>query len=125
MTHLIGRALVLAAEAGGPAPAGGGEPAPPSSPMAGLWGLAPFVLILIAFFWFTSRSQKKRERQRREMLDGIKVKDDVMTIGGIHGRVVQVKDDAFVLRIDPEKDIKITISKSGVSRRAGDGEEED
>lgn len=91
--------------------------------MAGIWGLAPFILILIAFFWFTSRSQKKREQRRQGMLESIKVKDDVMTIGGIQGRVVQVKDDAFVLRIDPEKDIKITIAKSGVSRKLGEEEE--
>lgn len=122
MTDLLSSVLVLAGEAGGAAPAGAGR-APSPSPMAGIWGLAPFILILIAFFWFTSRSQKKREQRRQGMLESIKVKDDVMTIGGIQGRVVQVKDDAFVLRIDPEKDIKITIAKSGVSRKLGEEEE--
>ncbi len=110
--------LVLAADAAGGG-TDGGAGAQPGGAMAGLWSILPFVLIVVAFLWFTSRSQKKREQQRQEMLDSIRPKDDVTTIGGIQGRVVSVKDDAFVLRIDPEKDIKITIAKTGVSRKLG------
>ena len=127
MTALLSAALMiasdaLAAEVGGPAPAPAGGPAPQANPMAGIWTLLPFVLILIAFFWFTSRAQKKREQRRQEMLDSIKLKDDVMTVGGIYGRVVQIRDDGFVLRVDDEKDVKITVSKSAVSRRVGEPE---
>jgi preprotein translocase subunit YajC len=113
---------VLAAEVGGPAPApaaGGGQT---QNPMAGIWALLPFVLILIAFFWFTSRSQKKRDQKRQEMLNSIKLKDDVMTIGGMYGRVVQIRDDEFVLRVDDDKDVKVTVSKNAVSRRVGEPE---
>jgi preprotein translocase subunit YajC len=126
MTALLSNALVLAsgvlaAEVGGPAPGPASGPAQ-TNPMAGIWTLLPFVLILIAFFWFTSRSQKKREQKRQEMLSSIKLKDDVMTIGGIHGRVVQIRDDEFVLRVDDDKDVKITVSKNAVSRRVGEPE---
>jgi len=119
--HAVAASL-LAAEAGGQgaAPAGGA----PANPMSGIWPLLPIVVIMIAFFWFTSRSQKKRERKRQEMLSAIKPKDDVTTIGGIFGRVVQVKDDAFVLRVDDEKDVKITVSKQAVSRKVGEPEPE-
>ena len=121
MTGLTGAVIVLAAEAGGgaPAPAAG---APQQSPLAGIVTLLPFLLILIGFFWFTSRSQKKREQKRRDMLDAIKVKDDVMTVGGIRGRVIQVKEDEFVLRVDDDKDVKITVAKSAISRKVGEPE---
>lgn len=121
IAHAVAASL-LAAEAGGQgaAPAGGA----PANPMSGIWPLLPIVVIMIAFFWFTSRSQKKRERKRQEMLSAIKPKDDVTTIGGIFGRVVQVKDDAFVLRVDDEKDVKITVSKQAVSRKVGEPEPE-
>ena len=83
-------------------------------------GFLPIILILIAFFWFTHRSQKRRDQDRQQMLDSIRPKDRVVTLGGIHGRVVSVKDDAFVLRVDDEKDVKITVSRTGVSRKADD-----
>lgn len=106
--------------------AGTAPPAPEKPGLSGmLWQLAPFIAIIAVFFWFMSRSQKKRDAQRRQMLDDIKVKDDVVTIGGIHGRVVQIKGDEFVLRVDPEKDIKITIARTGISRKKGQPQEAD
>ena len=54
------------------------------------------------------------------MLDTIQARDRVVTMGGIHGRVVSIKQDTFVLRVDEEKDVKITVSRSGVSRKAGE-----
>jgi preprotein translocase subunit YajC len=119
MVHLLNGALLIAAEAGGEAAAGAEQ-----SPLSGLLGIVPFIVIIVAFFWFTSRSQKKRERQRQEMLDSIEPKDDVVTIGGVHGRVVKIEDDQVTLRIDPEKDVKITLAKSGIGRKAGEEEPE-
>jgi len=129
MTRLLDTMLLLAYEAGEEAgdaaaaaqDASQGAP-PPGNP---LFGLIPFILIIVVFFWLMSRSQKKRERQRQEMLDSIKPKDDVMTIGGIRGRVVQIKGDEVVVRIDPDKDIKITMARSGISRKLGDEEQAD
>ncbi|MHC4788492.1 MAG: preprotein translocase subunit YajC [Planctomycetota bacterium] len=123
MTSLLQRTFALAAEAGGAA-GGAADGADPQSPLAGILSMAPIFLIIIAFFWFTSRSRKKREQKRSEMLDNLRPKEDVLTIGGLHGRIVRIQDDEVVLRIDPEKDIKITIAKSGISRRLGEEEPE-
>jgi len=109
--------IVLAAAEGAPA---GDAPAAPSSYSF----LIPMALILMVFFWLTSRSQKKRDRERQQVLDSIKPKDKVVTVGGIHGRVVRAKDDAYVLRVDEEKDICITVQKTAVSRKAGDEDEQ-
>jgi len=122
MTTLLNSLTVFAAEVGG-APAAGGPSGAPSGLQA-IWSILPFVLILGAFFWMMSRSQKKRERARKEMLDAIRPKDDVMTIGGIRGRVMQIKEEEIVLRIDPDKDIRITMAKSAISRRLGDEPQE-
>jgi len=107
-------ALVIAQDAGGapPAPAGG------LSDMLRLF--APMILILIVFMWMTHRSQKKKEMEREQMLASIKPRDKVVTIGGIHGRVVNVKEDVFVLRVDEDKDVRITVSRSGVSRKVAE-----
>ncbi|MCK4375026.1 MAG: preprotein translocase subunit YajC [Candidatus Brocadiae bacterium] len=123
MAGLHNAAFVLAAETGGQAAAAPAQ-GQPGGFGQGLIGLLPIVAILVLFFWFMSRSQKKRDKKRRDMLDSVRTKDDVLTIGGIHGRVVQMKDDEVVLRIDPEKDIKITVAKNCISRRLGEEEPE-
>jgi preprotein translocase subunit YajC len=120
MTAALNTMFVLASELGGQTPAGGGAGQPAANPLQALWSFLPFIIILVGFFWFTTRSQKKRDQKRREMLDNIKPKDDVITIGGIQGRVVQVMEDQLVLRVDPEKDVKITIARTGISRKVGE-----
>ena len=98
-----------------------GQPAQPQgSPLGSMLWLAPVFLIMIVFMWMSSRSQKKKEQERQRMLDNVKTKDRVVTIGGIHGRVVSARGNRFVLRVDDEKDVKITVSRTGVSRKADD-----
>ena len=113
--------------AGGQAGGGGngGDGGGGGSLFTQLGGLIPVLLIVIVFFWLMNRSQKKKEQQREEMLDSIQVKDDVVTIGGIHGRVVTMEDDALQLRVDKEKDVKIWVSRNGISGKRGEQEEEE
>ncbi len=122
MMGLFSRVFVIAAEAGGqPAGAAQGKPGG-LTPV--ILNLLPIVVILVLFFWFMSRSQRKRDRKRKEILDSIRPKDDVVTIGGIKGRVVRIDDEEVILRIDPEKDVKITISRTGIGRKLGEEEAE-
>ncbi len=121
MNALFASAVVLAAEvpeqAGGQ-PAGGVVEQP--SLFEAITPLIPIILIFGLFIWFTTRSQKRRQRQREQMLDSLSPKDDVYTIGGIKGRIVSIKDDEVTLRIDPEKDIKITVTRGGIGRKVGE-----
>jgi preprotein translocase subunit YajC len=48
-----------------------------------------------------------------------------VTIGGIHARVVSVKGNRFVLCVDENKDVRVTVNRSGIARVVtGDGDEE-
>ena len=109
MISLLNAVTVLAtnvfgAEAGGPAPAaggGGGAMGGAGSMTAALFQMLPIILIVVAFFWLMNRSQRKRDRERQDMLGSIQPRDDVVTIGGIEGRVVRVDrrstlDDASI-----------------------------
>ena len=109
--------LAAANGSGGSGNGGGG--------WATLWQLAPFVAIVVIFFWLMNRSQRKKQEEREQMLDSIEPGDRVVTIGGIYGKVVEKEDDRFVLRINDEKDIKITISRGGLSGLQEDEEEEE
>ena len=61
------------------------------------------IVMLVAMWWFTSRSQKKKEQEAQSMRDSLQVGDEVTTIGGIIGKVVSIKEETFVLETTKEK----------------------
>ncbi len=61
------------------------------------------IVMLVAMWWFTSRSQKKKDQEAQNMRDSLQVGDEVTTIGGIIGKVVSIKEDTFVLETTKEK----------------------
>lgn len=71
------------------------------------------IVILIAMFWFMSRSQKKRERQEAAERDALQVGDEVTTIGGIIGKVISIKEDTFVLETTKDR-TKIRFLKGAI-----------
>ena len=74
-----------------------------ANPFGGL-GLTFFmILLMVGMFWWTSRSQKKKDKEAQDMRDSLQVGDEVTTIGGIIGKVVSIKEDTFVLETTKEK----------------------
>ena len=61
------------------------------------------ILMLVGMWWFTSSSQKKKDREAQNMRDSLQVGDEVTTIGGIIGKVVSIKEETFVLETTKEK----------------------
>ena len=61
------------------------------------------VLSLVVMWWFTSRSQKKKDKEAQDLRDSIQIGDEVTTIGGIIGKVVSVKDETFVLETTKDR----------------------
>ena len=61
------------------------------------------IAMLVGMWFFTSRSQKKRDQEAQNMRDSLQVGDEVTTIGGIIGKVVSIKDETFVLETTKEK----------------------
>ncbi len=54
-------------------------------------------LMILFFYFMILRPQKKRDKQAREMRDALSVGDEIVTIGGICGRVTQVKEDRVTI----------------------------
>ncbi len=72
-----------------------------------------FVLIILIFYFLMVRPQKKRDKEAKAMLAAMKKGDKVVTIGGIHGTVVMVKDQTVVVKVDDSARIEFT--KSAIS----------
>jgi len=76
--------------------------------------IMPIVLIFGIFYFLLIRPQQQKQKQHAAMLSQIKKNDDVVTTGGIHGTIVNVKDKTFVLRIDDN--VKIEVQKGSIGR---------
>ncbi len=72
-----------------------------------------FVLIILIFYFLIIRPQKKRDKETKAMLAAMKKGDKVVTIGGIHGTIVAVKDQTVVIKVDDSARIEFT--KSAIS----------
>jgi preprotein translocase subunit YajC len=57
----------------------------------------PLILLVVVFYFFLVRPQKKRDKAEKEMRDSIQVGDEISTIGGFIGKVVSIKDDTLVI----------------------------
>jgi len=78
-----------------------------------IMNLFPLILIFVIFYFLLIRPQKNKEKEHLKMLAGIGKNDEVITSGGIHGTVVNVKDKSVVLRVDDNT--KIEVEKSCIA----------
>ncbi len=75
--------------------------------------ILPFGLIILVFYFLIIRPQNKKQKDTKLMLAAIKKNDKVVTIGGIRGLIVSVKDDTVIVRVDDN--VKLEVSKSAIS----------
>ena len=66
---------------------------------ADLMGLAPLVLIFVVFYFLLIRPQSKRAKEHKTMLEAIQKGDEVVTSGGILGKVSKITDSFIVLNV--------------------------
>ena len=61
--------------------------------------MGPIVVMIAIFYFLLYRPQKKQQNRRRAMLDNLKKGDQVITIGGIYGTIVELGDTSLKLKI--------------------------
>lgn len=84
------------------------------APGNGLGGTLIMIAVLLLVFWlFMIRPQKKQEKKDREMRDSLAIGDEVTTIGGIIGKIVSIKGETFVLETTKDK-TKIRFLKGAI-----------
>lgn len=69
--------------------------------------------IILVFYFFMIRPQKKKQKKLKEFRDNLKKGDEVVTVGGIHGKVVQIEDNTII--VDVDRGTKLTLDKASVS----------
>ena len=87
----------------------------------GFGSMLPMIIVMAVLIYFMWRGQKKEQKRRQEMIESVKVGDKVVTIGGLYGEIVTVKEQTFIVKI--ADNTKVELMKSAVSSVPA-GEEE-
>lgn len=73
-------------------------------------------ILVVAFYFLLIRPQRTRSKKAQELMTSLQRGDEVVTVGGIHGRIKDIREDVIIVTIASGVDIK--INKSSVSRKA-------
>lgn len=109
MINLINNAYAMAGQPAGGAQGGGG----------GFMGMLPVMLIVFAIFYFMMiRPQQKQAKKIKAMLESLKKGDDVVTRGGIHGKIHGIAENIVTLEIADNVRIKLNRDQVGFIKPA-------
>ncbi len=87
------------------------------SESGGLMSFLPLILIVLVFYMFFIRPQMKKSKEQKHYREALKKGDKIVTIGGIHGKITDVKETSFVIEIS--NNVIVTIEKSAVAGEGG------
>ncbi|WP_317897403.1 preprotein translocase subunit YajC [Aurantibacillus circumpalustris] len=83
----------------------------------GIMSFLPLIAIVVVFYFFMIRPQMKKAKDQKKYIEALKKGDKILTIGGIYGKIVEVKEDATII-MEVEDGTKMKISKNAVSNDA-------
>ncbi len=100
---MFGLAFAMGGAPGGAAGGAGGG-------MAAFQQVIPLVFMFAIFYFLLIRPQQKKAKEHKALLEAMKKGDNVITAGGVHGKVTAVENDLVTLEIANNVNIKITKS---------------
>ncbi len=77
--------------------------------------LMPLLLLIFIMYFLLIRPQKKREKEVNSMRSALKVGDDIITIGGICGKIVKTKDESLIIQVGADK-TKMEVMRWSISK---------
>ena len=76
--------------------------------------ISPMIVIFVAMFFLMIRPQMKKQKELRNLIDNVTTGDEVITNGGLMGKVSRVKDN--VLELQVAKDVEVLVQKVAVAQ---------
>lgn len=74
------------------------------------------VAIIVVFYLFMIRPQMRKQKTEKAFRDSLEKGAKVVTIGGMHGRIVEVNDRTFMIEVDTN--VKVRVERSAISAEA-------
>ena len=89
------------------------QTAAPQGGATGGWTMWVMLLLIFVVMWFFMiRSQRKQQKELQKVRDGLQKGDKVVTVGGIFGTVVEIKEKSVLIEVD--KDVKLRVDKNSL-----------
>ena len=79
----------------------------------GFGSLIFLLLIIVIFYMFFIRPQMKRSKEQKKFRENIKKGDKIITIGGLHGKIVEVQETTFTIEV--AENTRLRIEKTAVA----------
>jgi len=86
--------------------------APSGGEGGGISQFLPLILIVVVFYFFMIRPQMKKQKETKKFRESLQNGDEVVTVGGLYGKVFDVQDTYVMLEID--KGVRVKVDKSAV-----------
>lgn len=102
---MIENAILLDAAAGADANANAG---------AGMMNIVMIVALIAIFYFFMIRPQQKKQKELRKQREAMAKGDNVVTAGGIYGRIREIDENTNTMLIEVDKDVKIRVDRNSV-----------
>ncbi len=78
-----------------------------------LWSFLPFILIFVVLYFLMLRPQMKRQKEKQKMIEAVKKGDNVVTRGGVHGKVMGFSDaNTVIIKVDDN--VKLNVDKNAI-----------
>jgi preprotein translocase subunit YajC len=90
------------------------QAAPAAGPGADLMTFLPIIAIFVVFYFLLIRPQQKRAKETKAMLEALQKGDEVVTAGGVVGRIAKLGDQYATVEIAPS--VEITVQRGAVSQ---------
>jgi len=84
-----------------------------------LLGFLPFILIIVVMYFLMIRPQVKRQKEKQKMIDSVDKGDNIVTSGGIHGKITGFTDDGKTVIIQVDDKVKLNIDRSAIGMVKG------
>lgn len=79
----------------------------------GIGAFLPLILIIVVFYFFMIRPQMKKTKELKKFRENLKKGDKIITIGGIHGRIVEEQETSYTIEVEGQT--RLRIEKSAVA----------
>jgi preprotein translocase subunit YajC len=83
--------------------------------MESVMSFAPILVVIVVFYFMLIRPQQKKDKEDRAMRENLEIGDEIVTMGGIIGLVVSIKEDTVVIETGSDRS-KVRIIKSAVAQ---------
>ncbi len=88
-------------------------PTPGGGQGSQIWSFLPIILIFVIFYFLLIRPQQKQKKEHQNLLGNLKLGDQIITGGGIYGKITGIRDNVITIEISDK--VRVKVSRSSIA----------